>query len=220
MKSTEKYKAFVDQIANRYRKAGYRVSQEPTAKARPKFLGTLVPDLIAKKDDERIIIEVKHLDSAKNKSQLGKIASLVESQPGWRLELVLYEEEQELPKRPQYPSPKSIRTAIREADAIFNQGHTAAALMLACSAFEAAAKRAISKVEDRYAYKLTSNDLVKRLVFHGFLTEGELEVAHKAILRRNQIVHGRLKRPVSEKMLNEICKFTGRLLEQREVEIA
>lgn len=220
MKSTEKYKAFVNQVADRYRKAGYRVSLEPTAKARPKFLGKFAPDLIAKKDDERIIIEIKHLKSAKRKSHLGEIASLVEKEPGWRLDLVLYEEEDDLPKGPLYPSPKSIRTAIQDANAIYQQGQTAAAMMLACSAFEAAAKRVIAKVEDRYAYKLPPNDLVKRLVFHGFLTEGELEVAHEAIIRRNQIVHGRLKRPVPEKMLNGICKFTGRLLDRREVEIA
>ena len=220
MKSTDKYKAFVDQIANRYRKDGFRVYLAPDANSRPKFLGDIVPDLIAKKGDQRVVLEVKELTSDKKKSQLGKIASLVENEPGWRLELVLYEEEDDLPKDPLYPSPKSIRAAIQDANEIYKQGHTAAAMMLACSAFEAAAKRAIAKVEDRYAYKLPPNDLVKRLVFHGFLTEGELEVAHKAIIRRNQIVHGRLKRPVPEKMLNGICKFTGRLLDQREVEIA
>jgi hypothetical protein len=220
MKPTEKYKAFVDQIANRYRKAGFRVSLEPDAKSRPKFLGNFVPDLIARKGDQRIVIEVKDLTSGKKKSKLGKISALVENEPDWRLDLVLYEEEEELPQSPLYPSPKSIRTAISEVDTIYKQGHSAAALMLACSAFEAAAKRVVAKIEDRSAFKLMPKDLVKRLVSHGYLTEDELIIANKALNRRNQIVHGRLKRPVPENMLDAIRGLTERLLDMREVEIA
>ena len=220
MKSTEKYKAFVDQIANRYREAGFRVSLEPDVKSRPKFLGEIVPDLIAKKGDQRIVIEVKHLTSDKKKSKLKKISAMVENEPDWRLDLVLYEEEEELPKVPNYPSPKSIRTAISEVDTIYKQGHSAAALMLACSAFEAAAKRVVAKIEDRSAFKLMPKDLVKRLVSHGYLTEDELIIANKALNRRNQIVHGRLKRPVPENMLDAIRGLTERLLGMREVEIA
>ena len=220
MKSMSRFERFLHRIADRYRNDGYTVVLEPPLRRLPKFLRNFRPDMVASRGDENVVVGIKSQGKKKVRDSLYQLAEAVHVRPDWRLDIVFYEEEEELPQYPRYPSPKSIRTAIQDANAIYEQGHTAAAMMLACSAFEAAAKRAIAKVEDRYAYKLPPNDLVKRLVFHGFLTEGELEVAHKAIIRRNQIVHGRLKRPVPEKMLNGICKFTGRLLDQREVEIA
>ena len=165
------------------------------------------------------MVGVKRLGTKKGDKGLTALAEALDGRVGWRFDVVLYEEE-ELPRGPLYPTPKSIRSAIAEADTIYQQGHFAAALMLACSAFEAAAKRSIAKVEDRDAFKLTLNDLVKRAVSYGFLSEGEMDFVNKAIIRRNQIVHGRLKRPVPKKMLNGIGEFTERLLDMREVEIA
>jgi hypothetical protein len=58
------------------------------------------------------------------------------------------------------------------------------------------------------------------LVFHGFMAEEDLETVRNALSRRNQIAHGRLKRPVPSKLLRTLVQLTDRLLEQREVELA
>lgn len=219
MSGKTNFEVFLDGVAEKYRRTGYRVVVNPTSRDLPRFLKEHVPDLVAKGEDENVAVGIKRLGIKKGDKDLVAVANAVDGRAGWRFDVVLYEEE-EVPKGPLYLLPKSIRSANLEADTIYNQGHTAAALMLACSAFEAAAKRVIAKVEDRYAYKLGPNDLVKRLVFHGFLTEGEFETVQKVIVRRNQIAHGRLKRPVPKKMLDGIRKLTERLLERREAEFA
>jgi uncharacterized protein YutE (UPF0331/DUF86 family) len=135
------------------------------------------------------------------------------------LDIVLVEEA-EKPEEPKYPSPKSIRAALKDADDLFQRGKLAPALMLATSAMEAAAKRAISKMEGREAFRFSTSDLIKSLAFHGFVTDEEFERIRRAVMRRNQIAHGRLKRPVPLNMFHDVKNVTDRLLTQREAEVA
>jgi hypothetical protein len=47
------------QYADWYSRQGYQVSVEPPPRELPEFLRTLAPDLIAHRDGENIVVEIK-----------------------------------------------------------------------------------------------------------------------------------------------------------------
>ncbi|MFL5267770.1 MAG: hypothetical protein ACJ8AH_14435 [Stellaceae bacterium] len=49
----------IRQHADWYSQQGYQVSVEPSPRELPEFLRTLAPDLIARRDGENIVVEIK-----------------------------------------------------------------------------------------------------------------------------------------------------------------
>src|SRR5947209_20446919 len=49
----------IKQYADWYSRQGYQVSIEPSPRELPEFLRTLAPDLIAHRDDENVVVEIK-----------------------------------------------------------------------------------------------------------------------------------------------------------------
>ncbi len=80
------------QIAASYRRQGYRVTaahgRNRDDTALPSFLTGCHPDLIAEKDGDHVVIEVKPARALKGSNDLIKLAERVAAEPGWRLELV------------------------------------------------------------------------------------------------------------------------------------
>jgi hypothetical protein len=75
-------------IAASDRKQGYRVAAKPASEALPTFLSNGHPDRIAERDDDRVVVEIKPAGSLRGANDVGEMAELVATQPGWRLELI------------------------------------------------------------------------------------------------------------------------------------
>jgi hypothetical protein len=82
----------IRRVAASYRKAGYRVAAQPKSDSIPSFLLDCRPDLIAEREDDRVVIEIKAAGSLKGSNDLVELAKRVESEPGWRLELVTFKD--------------------------------------------------------------------------------------------------------------------------------
>jgi hypothetical protein len=79
-------------VASSYRKQGYRVTSPPPTDALPPFLHDCQPDLIAEREDDHVVVEVKPAGSLKGANDLVELAERVAAQPGWRLELVTFKD--------------------------------------------------------------------------------------------------------------------------------
>jgi hypothetical protein len=79
-------------VAASYRKAGYRVTVPPSPETLPPFLLDCHPDLVAERDDDRVVVEIKPAGSLKGSNDLVEMAQRVANQPGWRLELVTFKD--------------------------------------------------------------------------------------------------------------------------------
>ena len=79
-------------VAASYRKAGYRVVVPSTREALPPFLHDHAPDLIAERDDDRVVVEIKPAGSLKGANDLVELAERIAAQPGWRLELITFKD--------------------------------------------------------------------------------------------------------------------------------
>ena len=75
------------QVAAGYTQQGYRVMQ-PGAATTPSFLRDCQPDLIAEREDDHVVIEIKPTSALKGSNDLTELAARIAGQPGWRLELV------------------------------------------------------------------------------------------------------------------------------------
>src|SRR4030095_7822155 len=76
-------------LAREYKARGYRVFVRPSEKNIPRFLQGLAPDLIARKGDKGVVVEVKSRASLRATHEVSKLARAVRPQRGWRFELVL-----------------------------------------------------------------------------------------------------------------------------------
>ena len=74
--------------ARQYRKLGYEVIECPSDDQLPPFLRGFTPNLIATRDDDRVVLEVKRRDELKGSKQFVALATAVAQQIGWRLELI------------------------------------------------------------------------------------------------------------------------------------
>ena len=62
--SQSKHNQKVSQEAEKYKRKGYKVSADIAGYTKPPRRGSYIPDIIAAKGDEEIIIEVETVDSA------------------------------------------------------------------------------------------------------------------------------------------------------------
>lgn len=81
-------------VAASYRQLGYRVSLPANIDAMPPFLRDCHPSLVAERDDDRVVVEIKPAGTLKGANDLVELAERVAMNPGWRLELVALRQEE------------------------------------------------------------------------------------------------------------------------------
>src|SRR5271165_6396747 len=82
----------LDVIGDRYRAEGYQFIKHPPKDVVPAFLEGLVPDAIALKSGDNVIIEVKQ-SSRTDRGGLVEFAKRVQNKSGWKLRVYSFENE-------------------------------------------------------------------------------------------------------------------------------
>jgi hypothetical protein len=75
-------------VLREYKRLGYRVIERPGPEAMPEFLREFRPGLLAERDDDHVVVEVRTARSLKGANEFVELASRIEGTAGWRLELV------------------------------------------------------------------------------------------------------------------------------------
>lgn len=196
-------------VARAYRKAGYRVVVNPDESELPNFLRDFQPDLIAIADHESVVVEVKSQTGLVNAQELRSLASLVNSQPNWRFELVV--------TNPRTSSVDVVPTDVvwKRLNAIHqltDQGQAEAAFLLLWSATEAVL-RMIAAREDVHIERLSPDAIVKQLATLGLLAREDQRTLLAAANLRNSLVHGLATATVESNVVDRVSDVTERLLE-------
>jgi hypothetical protein len=95
-------------VVREYKRRGYRVVDRPDPGELPEFLKGYRPSLIAERDDDHAVVEVRTARSLKGSNEFVELASLVNGEAGWRLELVTVRPVDPL------PDPEPARRHFRE----------------------------------------------------------------------------------------------------------
>src|SRR5271166_287921 len=84
----------LERVAQRYRDEGYHVVLRPFGDQVPSFISGFQPDLVAKRGNEGVVVEIKanRMDLSSD-HQISQLAEIVNARPGWRLDLVVLEPE-------------------------------------------------------------------------------------------------------------------------------
>src|SRR6478672_7315459 len=98
MPSRNVVKERLARVAKEYRSKGYQVSLSPQSADLP-----YTPDIIARNDNETVVIEVK--SNLSQVSRINRMAQAVQEHPGWRFELIIAK------GKPRTPSPQFLLTS-------------------------------------------------------------------------------------------------------------
>lgn len=201
----------VEQIAQEYRDKGYDVLIEPEAPQLPGSLAGFRPDLIVRKGDEVVVIEVKPRASLGD-PQLHALAQAVRQQPGWRFELVLIRPEPGPPGTKEWDA-EDVEHKLRQVETLLRSGHREAALLLAWSAAEAT----LRLLADKERLSLEREDapyLLKLLATKAVITREQHDLLLQVLELRNAVAHGLKPPELDPAKIDNLCSTISGLLEQ------
>ncbi len=178
-------------VAEDYRAKGYDVIMQPSGQDLPEPLAGFRPDLIARKADKTVIIEVKSRQSLGREPYVEPLVRAVQQVPGARFELVIARPDiaSPLPEQARPWRPGEAAGALDEATRLLEDGHPIAALLLGWAAAEAA----LPIVAAKEGVRTERNDasyLLNRLVSEGAIGERQYRSLQQALEMRNAVAHG------------------------------
>lgn len=181
----------IERIAEEYRSKGYDVLVEPSGPDLPPFLGGQRPDLIARRGDERLVIELKPFPSRTEPERSRSLAERVEKEPGWKLVLIATSPAEELLPGEQLPllSAPEVERHLRHARQLLDAGQQEAALLLAWAAVESQL-RALAKREEIPMPRPETPTLLRQLVSLGIIDREQHQVLADAYKARSAVAHG------------------------------
>lgn len=181
----------IERIAEEYRSKGYEVLVEPSGSDLPSFLGDDRPDLIARRGDERLVIELKPSSSRPELGKARRLAERVQKEPGWKLVLIALSPAEELLPGEQLSlldSPE-VERHLTHARRLLGTGQPEAALLLAWAAVEARL-RWLAKQEEIPLPRPGTPTLLRQLVSLGLIEREQYGVLFDAFKARSAVAHG------------------------------
>jgi hypothetical protein len=201
-------------LAEEYRSRGYEVIEKPSPAQLPDFLSGYHPDLLVRKGDETIVVEVKSRSSLAKDAQIRDLAQLLQTKPHWNFELVVVGEGERI-SAPEGARPferDDILRGIAAAEKLLDAGFSEAALLLAWSTSEATVRRLIEE-EGIVLDHLNPPYILKQAVINGVITRDEYNFLTHVIKYRNALVHGFKTIDFDPALVNELISRTKRLLQ-------
>jgi Holliday junction resolvase len=183
----------IKQVAKEYEKNGYKVIIEPRGSDIPNFIKNYQPDLIANRDKDNVIIEVKTRTDFATIERLRDIAEIVNKRENWRFELIVTSSKQENQSERERTNIDleifEIENNLKEVKTISKQGLYSVAFILCWANLESLSRQLLLEDKKKLSNKMPLV-LIKTLFSFGYLTRTDYEGLEKLFQLRNQIVHG------------------------------
>ena len=201
-------------LVEEYRSKGYEVIEMPSPEQLPDFLTGYRPDLLIRKGDETIVVEVKSRASLGKDPQIRELARLLSSKPNWNFELVVVREEEQL-SAPEGTRPfdqEDILRGIEATERLLKAGFAEAALVLAWTTSEATV-RLLIEAEGIELDRYTPLDVLKQAVIHGVISRDEYNFLINVMKYRNALAHGFKTIDFDPALVEALISTTKRLLQ-------
>lgn len=208
------------EVANEYKKKGFRVILEPSSSDLPKELKNLnfQPDIIATSGETNLIIEVKTFKSIKNRSVV-ELAEKIKEIEGWDFELVYTNPKNKIELLDASDSNSFIeaKQGLERAANFLNtdasKEYLDAALLLIWSAVENALR------ENYKTYKPSEKITIPRVLIRdsvmlGIIGKNDKNFLESMMIKRNEFSHGIYKSKVNRKDLEKLIKLGESIIDQ------
>lgn len=200
----------IREIAKEYRERGYRVTLDPDVDVRPDFLADFRPDLIAVTDDDRVVVEVV-AHGAAGERRLTELARTIDSQDGWRLEVVLLEPRNGVSHSgEEIISRDAVRAVLEESRKLMELSLLHSALLRAWGALEATL-RAQLEYQSRASRLSSPAVLLKEAVMEGLLSREAYHQLMDISALRNRVAHGYESPEVDASVVGHLITITEEL---------
>jgi hypothetical protein len=202
----------IKQYADWYSQQGYQVSVEPSPRELPEFLRTLAPDMIARRDGENIVVEIK-TSSPASFEQVQRLARALEHRAGWKLQVVYADlADPEWTPPPELPDISDLLARLTSVGSADDGDHGAPQFLLLWSIIEGAARHRLSSLKIPPTRRISSSALLKMLLTEGIIEEDNYAVLRHGLAVRNAIAHGFLNQPIDEALFEQLRAAAGLLL--------
>ena len=202
----------IKQYADWYSQQGYQVSVEPSPRELPEFLRTLAPDMIARRDGENIVVEIK-TSSPTSFEQVQRLARALEHRAGWRLQVVYADiADPEWAPPAELPDISDLLTRLASVGGADEGDQGASQFLLLWSIIEAAARHRLSSLKIPPTHRISSSALLKMLLTEGIIEEDTYAVLRHGLAVRNAIAHGFLNQSIDEALFEQLRTAAGLLL--------
>jgi uncharacterized protein YutE (UPF0331/DUF86 family) len=202
-------------VAEGYRNQGYEVAFHPTPEDVPVFLKNYRPDMIVRRGDESIVVQINSASSLNSSSTqyLSSLAEVVEKQQGWRLEFVMINPEDapiSLPQSDGSLQIQDIEARLSVAKQITTQNLESAVLY--SWALVEATLRLLAEKEELSLKNFNPQYLVKYLTYEGVISRSDYQLLMNALSLRNTIAHGFKTSQLTDNSVHELIAATEKLL--------
>jgi hypothetical protein len=219
MRTDKRHARTLENVAARYRREGYDVIVEPTQRDLPEWLTDFRPDLLARNDDEHVVVEVKEANSVRGQNWLALLADSVNQHEGWRFEFVTIPASRRVRTTDELRTiagPRRVREYADAASDLEARGYNEQAFLLAWVAFEGALRTAFQRDGVKVG-SANPTSLIKTLWSMGYLYEpADLERLEQLWELRNRLAHGYAIDYQSETDVRYLLELSTQLIAESE----
>jgi hypothetical protein len=200
-------------LAEKYRANGYTVEIEPDLSRIPFYLNGYRPNMIAIKEDSKLIIEVKQKTQKVSIEHLQAIAQLISEHHGWRFIVVTPDDVENgyfLNTQENYPTWSELSKKVAQIPLIIDSIGNAASLIYIWGLVEATLRRYVIDVSipvENFPF----TRMVKHLYSIGELSIDELNLLLTSYATRNKVAHG-YNTEIHHDTLNQLINFINKAL--------
>ena len=203
----------IRQYAEWYSQQGYQVSLEPSPRELPEFLRALAPDMIARRNGENIVVEIK-TSSPASFERVQRLARALEHRAGWKLQVVYADlVDPEWAPSSQLPDIPELVTRLASMGAVSEESdQSSPQFLLLWSIIEAASRHRLSSFDIPPTRRISSSALLNMLLTEGVIEDDDYAVLRRGLAVRNAIAHGFLNQPVDAALFEDLRNAAGLLL--------
>ncbi|RDK82774.1 hypothetical protein [Marinirhabdus gelatinilytica] len=203
----------IKELAREYEEKGFQVFIEPERNLLPDFLKDYHPDLILKKGELNIVVEVKTSETIKNSQYLKELSAKINSLENWKFELVITNprvKDNLINNKFQEFSLIEIENRLNKVSNSIDKNFLEPYFLYAWSLFEASSRAILKADQPKAERKLNPTANIKQLYSYGIIGRIDYEWLNKISQIRNHIVHGHSiqKSEIKEKDLNKLIRMT------------
>jgi hypothetical protein len=192
-------------VAADYRRQGYRVSWPNGDVPIPSFLHDCHPDLIAERDDDHVVIDIKRSNRLRGSNDMKELAARIAAQPGWRFELVTLGsdgDEAEVVSRPDW-----LEAMLRQhADA----GPTIFRVLYLGQVLDFLVRGA-AILNGMHVREKTVTGIAHELVFSGVMQQQTLDRIELVLDYRKRLMYGPVAQPPQTEEVTDITELCRRV---------
>lgn len=209
----------IREIVKDYDNQGYEVHMNPSPSLLPNFLKGYKPDILAKKENDNVIVEVKTRNDRMNLQRFESLAKEIDKRKDWRFEMV-FTNQKEKGLEPTYQNVLSeleINNRILEINRLVELNSYEASFLLSWSTIEAVLRNQLRN-EKFDTNRKTTMSVMKTMFSLGLINQHDYKTLQKSNVYRNNLIHGfeqNIDRISIQNILQLIYNITGKNAESQ-----